>query len=50
MTYTLSGLVPSTIYKIATVAVNNEGVSPQSDYVLIGATELPEPTALITKT
>lgn len=37
------------IYKIATVAVNAEGESPQSDYILLGATDLPTAPVQLSK-
>jgi hypothetical protein len=50
MTHTLTDLVLGLVFKIAIVAINNEGVSDQSNYVLIGATEIPQPTSSLFKT
>ena len=47
--YQLTGLTPGVIYKIATLAVNNEGKSVLGEYVLIVASELPSPTGGIYK-
>lgn len=49
MQYTLSGLTPGKVYKIANKAFNNIGSSTFSDYVMIGATLLPDPPAQIYK-
>ena len=45
MQFTLSGLTPGKIYKISNLAQNSIGSSPLSDYVMIGATVLPDPPA-----
>jgi hypothetical protein len=50
MEYTISGLTPGVIYKFASLAINSQGESEMSHYVLIGATELPPaPTNLYKK-
>lgn len=49
MQFTLSGLTPGKVYKIANKAFNSMGSSAFSDYVMIGATLLPEPPAKIYK-
>jgi hypothetical protein len=49
MQFTLSGLTPGKVYKIANKAFNSIGSSAFSDYVMIGATLLPEPPAQIYK-
>jgi hypothetical protein len=49
MTFELAGLQTGVIYKIAAVAVNSQGDSVKSDYVLIAATELPQAPSLIEK-
>jgi hypothetical protein len=42
--FTIMNLTPGSIYRVASIAVNAEGSSEQSDYVIIGAGSLPEPT------
>ena len=42
MQFTLTGLTPGSIYKIANLAKNSLGSSVLSEYVMIGATQLPE--------
>jgi hypothetical protein len=49
MQFTLSGLTPGKVYKIANKAFNNIGSSAFSDYVMIGATLLPDPPGQIYK-
>ena len=49
MTFTINGLTAGTIYKIASLCTNSQGDSVLSDYVLIGATELPDPPATLYK-
>ena len=41
MQFTLTGLTSGSIYKIANLAKNSIGSSHLSEYVMIGATELP---------
>ena len=41
MEWTIIGLTPGVIFKIAQLAVNSQGDSQLSDYVLIGASALP---------
>ena len=43
MQFTLTGLINGSIYKIANLAKNSIGSSHLSEYVMIGATELPLP-------
>jgi len=49
MQFTLSGLTPGSIYKIANLAKNVIGNSVLSEYVMIGATTLPVAPAQIYK-
>jgi hypothetical protein len=43
MTFTLESLEQGVIYKIASLAINDEGSSDLSDYILLASTELPPP-------
>lgn len=49
MQFTLTGLTPGAVYKIANLAKNSQGSSLFSDYVMIGATLLPVAPANIYK-
>jgi hypothetical protein len=49
MTFRLENLTPGVIYKIASLAVNDQGDSLTSDYILIGASALPEPPVALYK-
>ena len=49
MQFTVNGLTAGSIYKIASLCTNSEGDSALSEYVLIGATELPDPPATLYK-
>jgi len=49
MSYTLTGLTPGVVYKIAFLAKNEEGDSDLSEYVMIGASSLPAPPANLYK-
>lgn len=47
--FTIKGLTPGVTYRIASLAINSEGASLLGDYLIIGATELPQPTSHIFK-
>jgi hypothetical protein len=49
MQFTLESLTLGVIYKIALLAHNSEGSSELSEYVIIGASELPQSTATLYK-
>ena len=42
-------MTPSAKYKIASLATNNEGSSELGEYVMIGATELPQAPSTVLK-
>lgn len=46
---TISGLDSGKIYRVALTALNSEGESDQSDYLLVAATTLPAAPLSITK-